>query len=88
MNPDIKYQAVKRLSKECITLRLLQQGEGLIVERESVQADGSSQTQALPIFCLAGARFFMEADPYYLDLKQAYGQIYERVQRHFQARES
>ena len=87
MQQDIKYQSVKTLNRESIRLRLLQERGGLIFERETVQADGGTQTQSLPVFSADSARSFMEADPYYQDLRQAYGQIYERVLRHFHSLE-
>lgn len=85
---DIKYQSVKTLNNERITLRLLQQCTGLIFERETVQADGWSQTQTLPLFCPTGALTFMQSDPCYPDLKQAYDQIYVKVQQHFHVQEA
>lgn len=75
----ILLERIVKTSRECVTLRLLQDHSGLSIERQSIDAE-STHSQLLPIKDLRDLREFIEADPYYTEHVTLFEQLYRAAE--------
>lgn len=73
------HQTSAKIAGSTVHLRLLKEGEHLLVERELIEADHSKQTQVLSVKALDSIRKFIDADPLYSRFEAQFEQLYLRA---------
>ena len=77
------HQSENSLTQERIHFALFKQGTGLVLERKLIELDGSTLTQALPIFSPDDIERFIIADIHAKKLDKAYFDISSQVRKFY-----
>lgn len=75
----VVFEAAVVVGRERVCVRLLSRESALMLERELIQADGTSFVHAIAAETQASIYEYMTADPYFMQLERHYGMIQEKI---------
>ena len=79
MRRKLHSESITLVNRERITLRLYGTDDGLMLERELAELDGSSLIQVLPVACTTTIRAFFSADPYQTQIDACFWHFYAKA---------
>lgn len=71
----------KTLGKQTLRVRIFREAQGYVCERELVETDGTTFTQALPFVGLSKLRTFFRADEFYSRIETEVEKVLAKLAR-------
>jgi len=75
----IVFEAAVVVGRERVSVRLLSREKEVMLERELIQADGTSFVHAMVVETQASIYEYITADPYFMHLERHYAVIQEKI---------
>jgi hypothetical protein len=77
----VVYAAEVAVGRERVSVRLVVREALMLVERELIQADGTSFIHSVSVGAHAAAYDYFTADPYFAQLERHYSAIQEKIRQ-------
>jgi hypothetical protein len=77
----VVYAAEVAVGRQRVNVRLLARGALMLLERELIQADGTSFIHSVPVDAHAAVYDYLTADPYFAQLERHYSAIQEKIRQ-------
>jgi hypothetical protein len=78
---SVVYAAQVAVGRERVSVRLLARETRMFLERELIQADGTSFIHSVPVDAHAAVYDYLTADPYFAQLERHYSAIQEKIRQ-------